>query len=179
MVAGMLWELGCWIGRTKYADEYNPRGYFENTPIRHMMKAIYGFDLLGCFPSTQIGWRSSVKREITSQGYRGGPWLLKTGAHYSGLWDEFAPVVVKVMRDRDRIIESYKRYGGIWHSYGREGVEKVVDRGLARLWNMPGIEVDSDVLVGGDTSAIQKVCKRAFLPYRQTDFIIPGAFHAR
>lgn len=178
MVAGILAELGCWTGRTRAGDSYNLKGYFENLPLKQMLKQTYGFSLMGAFPTTQIGWRQSVRREIRSQGYQDGPWLFKTGAHYAGVWDEFDPIVVRITRKREKIIESYARYGGIWSSYGPEAAVQIIDRSLARLWSMPGIEIDTDQLVMGDDTQIRKVCKAASLPYRETGFIVPEAFHA-
>lgn len=178
MVAGLLWSMGCWIGHTRYGDQYNPRGYFENTGLKWMLKQTYGFDLLGPFPEIKSGWREAVKTELLDQDYRGEPWLFKTGVHYAGIWGEFDPIVVKVMRNRENILESYARYGGIWKSFGPDGATRIVDRGLERLRDLPGIEIDTDQLTAGDTSGIRAVCKKVFLPYRETDFIIPGAFHA-
>lgn len=181
MVAGLLWAMGCWIGHTRYGDEFNIRGYFENTALKRLLKQTYGFRLLEDFPVTQKGWRRLVEREIVSQGYRRGPWLFKTGVHYAGVWDEFDPLILKVTRDRDSILESYARYGGIWRSFGPENATEIVDRGLERLRDLPGIEIDTDRLVDGDYSALKSACKTACLPYNErtvTDFIVPGVFHA-
>ncbi len=181
MVAGILWSLGCWVGITNRGDGFNPLGYFENRRLKRSLKDTYGFDLLGEFPKTKPGWRKHVEITVDFEGYRRGPWLFKTGVHYAGIWDEFDPIVVKVMRNRDRIIESYERYGGIWKRFGAEDGARIVDRGLDRLRELPGIEIDADQLVNGDREGIKAVCKQASLTYDEktvTDFIMPGVFHA-
>ncbi|MGI9506781.1 MAG: hypothetical protein ACR2RE_27385, partial [Geminicoccaceae bacterium] len=180
MVAGLLWVMGCWIGYTRYGDDWNPRGYFENTALKKLLKKTFGFELLRPFPAASDGWRDAVAAELKAQGYRRGPWLFKTGVHYAGVWGEFDPIVVKVMRNRDQILESYRRYGGIWHSLGDVAATEVIDRGLDRLAILSGIEVDSEKLVAGNYSGIEKVCQRACLPFNARavhDFIIPGAFN--
>jgi len=178
LVTHILKEHGCWIGNSRPGDEHNPLGYFENLELKRRMKAHHGWNLTGPFPTTTIGWRAIVRTILNCQGYVSGPWAFKTGVHYAGIWAEFSPIVIKVIRHRDEIIRSYQRYGGIHRALSQEDFLSVIDRGLERLKTMPGIEVDTDDLVTGRRDQIRTAVQAMALPYdeKTTDSIVNVRF---
>lgn len=161
MVANIFREHGLWLGQTRPGDEFNPLGYFENNPIKERMKEIHGFNVSGPMPKTHPGWKEIVRDIMKSQGYEGGLWGLKTGVHFWDVWGEFDPTVIKVMRDRDSIVRSYRKYGGVFPEHGAG----FIDKGLARLRLLSGIEVDTDALISGRRDQIEQSVNAVGLKY--------------
>jgi hypothetical protein len=156
-------------------------GYFENSELKRRMKAYHGWSLTEKPPSTIIGWRDIVESVVRRQGYRFGPWAFKTGAHYAGVWEEFSPLMIKVTRNRDAIVRSYEKYGGIHRALGRGDFLSVIDRGLERLRTLPGVEIDTDGLITGRRDQIRRAIESAGLQYRDktVDSIVnPEFWHA-
>ena len=181
MVAHILKDHGCWIGYSKPGDKHNPLGYFENRELKRRMKAYHGYSLPGKLPTTIIGWRDIVKSVIRKQGYRGGPWAFKTGVHYADVWREFSPLIIKIMRARDEIIQSYQRYGGIYQALSEPDFLSVIDRGLAKLKLLPGIEVNTNDLIQGRRDQIRKAVESVGFTYssRTVESIVnPEFWHA-
>ncbi|MGI9411560.1 MAG: hypothetical protein ACR2OV_15885 [Hyphomicrobiaceae bacterium] len=163
LVAHIFREHGLWLGPTRPGDEFNPLGYFENSGIKERMKKIHGFDVSGPMPKTIPGWRDIVRDIMKSQGYEGGLWGLKTGVHFWNVWGEFNPTIIKIMRHRDSIVQSYRRYGGVFPEHG----QGFIDRGLARLESLPGIEIDTDALVSGRRDQIERSISASGLKYNE------------
>ena len=119
LIANIFKEHGFWLGQTKFGDSFNPLGYFENRELKRRMLSYHGvFSVERPPPITVDGWDNVAYSVITKQGYRGGPWAFKTGVHYAGVWDDFDPTIIKVIRDRDAIVRSYERYGGVHRIHG-------------------------------------------------------------
>lgn len=181
MVAGIFHAHGVWTGPSRPGDKYNEKGYFENRAMMAKMKKVFGFEPLDPPPQTSSQWRPIVEGIIAYQGYESGPWLFKTGVHYSDIWGDFSPKVVKIWRDRERILESYERYGGIRRRFSRREVETIVDTGLERLWKMDGFLVDTDAVVEGDFGSIRDALEGCGLRYSEetvAGFIVPEIWNA-
>lgn len=163
MVAHIFREHGLWLGPTKKGDHSNPLGYFENNPLKERMKKVHGFDVSGPMPRTVPAWKPAVREVLHGQGYAGERWGFKTGVHYWNVWGDFEPIFIKVMRNRDAIVQSYRKYGGVYPKHGAG----FIDRGLGRLRLLPGVEVDADALILGRRDQIEQSVNAVGLKYNE------------
>lgn len=178
MVAHIFREHGLWLGPTRGGDEFNPHGYFENEGIKQRMKTLHGFDVSGPMPETKPEWIDMVRDIMKGQAYPGGKWGLKTGVHYWNVWGDFDPIIVKIMRSRDAIEASYRKYGGVYPEHG----SKFIDRGLAKLKELEGFEIDTDALVTGRRDQILNAVMAAGFPYCEgivNTIVNPDYWHDR
>lgn len=177
MVAHIFKEHGLWLGPTQPADHANPLGYFENNTLKERMKKVHGFDVSGPMPETRSEWRGIVREVIRGQGYAGERWGFKTGVHYWNVWGDFRPIFVKVMRNRDDIVRSYRKFGGVYPRHG----DAFIDRGLAALNELSGFEVDADALISGDRGRIAFALNGCGLEYDEdkvNTIVNPELWHA-
>ena len=176
MVANIFHDHGLWLGPTKRGDTFNRKGYFENNPLKERMKKTHGFDVSGPMPETKSEWKGIVRGILEAQKYSGGSWGFKTGVHYWNVWGDFEPIFIKVMRNRESIVKSYRRYGGVFPKHG----VKFIDRGLEKLRELPGFEIDADRLISGDRNQIMDALEGCGFHYRDdivTDIIDSGLWN--
>lgn len=165
MVAGILAKHGAWTGDTTPGNHFNEKGYFENQEIKRTMIRRFGRDWLGSFPESDPLWLKEVESIKKKQGYKSGPWLFKTGAFYWKVWIPCEPTFVKVFRKRSDILSSYHRSGFLRSQYTDTAVAEIVDRQIKAMKYIPGIDIDADALVDGDTSQIKKAIEASGLIY--------------
>lgn len=100
MVAGYLHHCGAFAGACRPADQWNPKGYFENVAITRLRM-------------DQNLTPTAVERVLRSEDYRGGPWLYKQSPGTWALWWRFRPRWVLVHRYDENTARSRLR-GGWW-----------------------------------------------------------------
>lgn len=114
---------GVWVGTSKDRDQWNPHGYCENNML-HVPRLIAGHgDGLD---------RELVHELIITDGYTGGPWLVKHSPLTWRAWRQFNPHWVFVWRDMEQIIQSRLRCG-LWNmSEAEHRVSVETDHALMR-----------------------------------------------
>lgn len=179
LVAGLIVKHGVWVAGCRPGNQFNPKGFFENAILKQKMINRFGRDWLGPFPDPHPQWPRQVMALIRSQGYEGGPWLYKCGASYWKVWEPLKPLFIKVWRNEKRILESYERCGFL-RAFGPDGTRKIVQRQLAAMKDIPGLNVNVDDLVRGEREQIKSVIKEIGLEYNPQlveEFIEPNYWH--
>jgi len=133
-------DAGVFGGILRKGDRHNPQGYFENIKLHRELRIWYGIDWVsGPFPQEHTDWNKHVCQVMNREGYQGGPWFFKCGAFYWETFQSFNPVYVKVWRDREKILNSFKRTGMLAR-FG-EQMPQIVDRQHEAMKSIPGIDV--------------------------------------
>jgi len=174
MFAGIFHHHGVFTGRNQAGDKFNEKGHFENLDIKIRMKNRFGFDLLGSFPEYDPDWSSQVNTILHQQGYRGGPWLMKTGALYYNIWQDYRPKFLKVRRNIDSILASYQGTFYLKSKYTPEEIEKIIRRQMDLLHTLPGCWLDYELALKGDFSQLEDAfiwCGLSFDPGIADSFI--------
>lgn len=174
MFAGIFAHHGVFTGRNHRPDQYNAKGYYENLDIKKRMKHRFGFELLDPYPKYDPDWASQVRTILRMQGYKYGPWLYKVGARFHALWKDFNPRILKVRRDRDAILESYKRTNFLLSKYSFEQVTKIIDDQREVMESLPGCWLDYELAIEGDFSQLEVAfhyCGLEFDPTITENFI--------
>lgn len=110
MTAGLIHRHGAWAGTCKAPDQYNPKGHWENTVLRRMLKEWHKLIVhKGIIAKPVQGWREAITDALWDDGYRGGPLMVKHSALYSPIWFEFNPYFVTCWRDPTSIVRSCRR----------------------------------------------------------------------
>ena len=101
LVAGLIHLHGAWAGECRQADGRNPKGFFENKEInRNLTSKKHDGPKL----------RAKIEKIVLSQGYVGGPWVVKHAVPKWISWLGFPDVKwVCCFRDPDEIYESHLR----------------------------------------------------------------------
>jgi len=138
LTAGLLHHCGVWAGECRQADQWNPRGYFENIALTQLRK-------------NRALSLESVKRALENEGYQGGPWLYKSTPWSWRFWEPFNPFWVLVRRPSEAVLVSRKR--GPWFDETEAEARSVVQRDLdlmnqiVKCYPDTVINVDGHVLV--------------------------------
>lgn len=155
MVAGCLALHGLWTGECRAPDRHNPHGYFENLRLNGALGRLYrGSIYHDLEPIRSVPrWPSFVEAVKAREGYRGGPWMVKTNAFAWPLWVPFDPVFVLVRRDLDAIAASALRHDpGAGFSLGRwRHIALIHHLQMDRVRDtFGGFDIDSTRLADGD-----------------------------
>ncbi|MBS3742516.1 MAG: hypothetical protein KGY69_13220 [Bacteroidales bacterium] len=98
LTAGLLHQHGVWVGICRGPDPRNPKGFFENQKFTSYLKKgkPITYDI--------------AKDILYSQGYKGGPWLVKHSVKGKwNMWNKFNPLFILCFRDIEDIIESQRK----------------------------------------------------------------------
>lgn len=109
MTAGLFAKHGVWYGTSREADSKNPKGYFENTHLKNLLKNTCGTGLLRLsynIPREQAGFKSKVIKLLTDDGYQNGKYFFKHSALYWKVWHEFNPRFICVRRNFESTLNS-------------------------------------------------------------------------
>lgn len=110
MTAGIFAEHGVWTGRCRRPANNNPKGFFENIKIKHIImrwhKAIVHD---GKLAKELPGFREQVLQALKDEAYIDGPWLWKGSAMYWPAFFEFKPQFIVVNRPREQIFKSCRQ----------------------------------------------------------------------
>lgn len=175
MFAGIFHKHGCFVGKTNPPSAFNRKGFFENLTLKNRMKNKFGFDLLGPLPEYDPEFKKQALTILHEQGYRGGPWLMKTGAFYWKVWSGFKPKYVKIRRNLDDILKSYKKVPYL-NNYTDKQVEQIMIRQMAEMDSIPGPYLDYELAIKGDYSQLEAAlsyCGLKFVRSIAEDFIDP------
>jgi len=203
MTAGIVHKSGAWGGNLVGSTKYNPKGFYENGPLRQdLIKPFLrqiGADPLGQKPlprmdrvtkaAARMNWHGKVQMMIRKQGYRGGPWYYK-GAKMCLIWpmlDKAFPKAkwIIVRRDTDQIVDSCLRTSFMRKCGGREGWTKWVNTHLERFLEMEQAMLNiryvwPSKFIHGDFQEAQEAIEWAGLKWDQeqiTDFIDPALWN--
>ena len=165
MFAGIFHNHGCFVGKTQPPNVQNEKGFFENLTLKHRMKNKFGFDLLGPIPEYDPDFKSQVYTILHEQGYRGGPWLMKTGVSYWKVWSGFHPKYVKVTRSLDAILKSYKNTPYLKNKYTRDQIERIITRQYHMMNEIPGPYLEYERAIDGDYTQIKTALEYCGIPY--------------
>lgn len=172
MTAGVFAEHGVWAGECMPADPRNPKGFFENVQIKRHMARLCGRSVSSVYPPVS-GWRRKVERIIASEGYAGGPWLVKHNVAYHRIWDEYdEPAFILPRRDSEAIFRSVRCAGfNGWQT--DDELRASIEQQQAMLDGIDGYEVDTDAVAGGDLTTIIGALEYAGI---ESDLDIIGRF---
>lgn len=163
MVAGIFAKHGVWTGTTWPGDQNNAKGHFENVPIRNVLKEMYGPIPMTGDPAGGIeGWWEWALQLIRHDGYDDGPWLFKGNVLYWPIWDQsgFSPRWITVHRSLDAILAS-GRATGFFRDPDPKAVKSQVDALRFLRENRDAVEVDSDAVIAGDYSTLERALASA------------------
>lgn len=149
MVAGLFAAHGVFFGESISANEYNPKGYFENIWLKDFFKGrLSGVD-----------WPKDFFRELSDQGWCPcDPWGAKTGPAKAVLMLALKPTLIVVCR---RPIDQIARSRGRVH-WAKGAPRNVAERGYERVEEMahvaeaPIVDVHTDELVHGAYGEIRE-----------------------
>lgn len=112
MTAGLFARHGVWTGTCRPGDASNPKGHFENIPLRTMLIGAHkNVVQKGVLAAKISGFREQALQAIRNDGYTQGPWLFKGSAIYWPAFFEFKPRFVVVDRPREQIFKSCRKTG--------------------------------------------------------------------
>lgn len=135
-VGSCLAKAGLFGGEMRKGDQWNEGGYFENIRLHSMLRQWYGSDWLGPFPDEKPGWHEAVSSVLDHE-----PWFFKGGAFYWKTFASFDPVYIKVWRDRDKILRSFRRCGFLQNRFSWQEIALIVDRQHEAMKEIPGLDV--------------------------------------
>lgn len=156
LTAGLLSVHGVWFGRCKFADWYNPLGYFEHLEIVRRVGA-----------GDMSRWPEAWPEVMAREDYTGGPWAIKRGPR---AWPWIRPLgpsaIVTTVRPVSQILASRRR---IWPEKRNqlqimEGVQAKVDRAAAEA-GVPVFRVQTDALVRRDYETVLPVFDLLGVPF--------------
>lgn len=161
MIAGIFAAHGVFTGKCRPGNELNQKGFFENIKVKKELKQRFGFDLLGPIPEKQSGWMDRVYEIFKEDGYTDGPCLVKIGAFYANVWDAKH---IKVRRNLDSILKSYKR-SGFLGKYSDAEVLSIVERQIEIMDKIDCPEVWTEDVVHGDYSGLEAAFEYVGVPF--------------
>lgn len=178
MICGILACHGAWTGPVKSGDWRNPDGFYENMDI-YRACARYGQfkkeDENGVSESDGK-WKNQFIEIIKAQGFKGGVAIVKHIPNCYPIWDELDPIYCTIRRDVNAQMKS------------REKIKKPLDLGavigrencMNFLEKRGAVRIDSEKVIKGDYSQIEKVCKKAGLEFDEKicrGFVNPSYWH--
>lgn len=177
MTCGVLCNLGAYGGDMRGPNTYNQKGMWENRKIVQLVKDY--LRCIDCDPLAQYPlpkkddlkpWSSlrvSVERTMIEDGYKKGPWFFKTikGCHlwecFHGAFPEALWVIVN--RRRSGLVDSLLRTPFMRAYNDKEGWNYYIDVHQERFEeirnNCQYVDVDTDAIVQGDFTSLQRAAK--------------------
>lgn len=161
LVAGLLRAHGVYFGTCISANEYNPKGFFENVYLKAVMKG----------EERPARWPAAWFSTLEDQGWdRESPWGVKVGPEGATLVFGMRPTLGVICR---RPIEAIARSRGRVH--WATGPPRKVARGSYRKIeraiigaDFPVLDVDTDDLVAGDRDPIRRVLANLELDFDES-----------
>lgn len=164
LTANIFARHGVWTGECIPADRRNRGGYFENVAVKRAVRE--RIDDPQRVLSQEVGpqnwFRPFMEKTLASEGYAGGPWLVKHSALYWRLWDDFAPKWVLPRRDLGEVFRSLRKADFASYATDAELKDalKRIDRMVEHLRDdHGGVEIDMARLVGGDRGQMIEALK--------------------
>lgn len=140
MVAGCIGVQGFfWTGPLKPASKINPRGFWESI-----------YFPVGLSVSKRVPWQTFMRQHA----YPGGPWMVKAGPEAWERLRDTNPLVVRVWRPKEKILDSRRRAG--WASPDSI-VEKAWDKMEGIGKEARCIDVYADEVAAGNLLAFHEL----------------------
>jgi len=181
MTAGLFHVHGVWAGTCRPGDEWNPKGHFENLPVKNLIKKQWHRSIVnkGVLAKRLPGFREAVETAIRGDGYDGGKWLWKGSALYWPAFFEFDPTWITVRRNRESTVRSCIRSGMLDSRRTGETID-IHHRVMDELNARGAVEVRTDELVAGEYSSLERALDRCGIEMdreKVRQWIDPGAWH--
>lgn len=108
MVAGIFALHGFWVGSYVHGTTANPKGHFENLPLKKIFKARYLNVPLqtGLLAAADATLKAEISTAIIKDGYTGGLWIFKCTVMYWPAFQVMQPHYVCVFRNDQSIFAS-------------------------------------------------------------------------
>ena len=185
LTAGLFAAHGFWTGDCKPADRFNAKGYFENRMIDDAITRLYPgriYDRLEAM-KPHPDWPEFIRGVHVWEGYRDGPWLVKSNSFTWPLWACLDPIFVFPRRDVASVVRSAQRYFPL--QYRQRSWERIVRAHHAEEQKAKaqhgGFDIDTPRLLSGDYAqfrAALDACGVAFDEKAAREFIDPGLWNA-
>lgn len=162
MTAGLFAQHGVWVGTCRKGDRSNPKGHFENMPLKRRTIEVAGRLTQAGIEAPHVpGWPDTAERIIRADGYKDGPWLWKGSAMYWRFWEEMDPVWVCARRRLHAIKASGQKTG--FFRFKPDAVVahlRVMDM---LTFDRGGFDIETEAVVRGDYSTLEPVFDAAGL----------------
>jgi len=177
MVTGLIHKHGAWCGTCREADEFNPKGYFENTKIRDLITSNDKI-FVSEFPNM-------VYDTIKEDGYDDTFWVYKENLNRIHVWylSGFRPIVIFVRRDFLHSVDSYTKHIRANSMSDEDVFEKLKNKKRwmdSYLKSSSEIVVDYKDLIDGRYDALAKALQKGGLELNKSicdQFIDKGLNH--
>jgi len=183
MTAGLFAEHGVWTGSCRPPHKLNPKGFFENLPLKKVLKRRWPDIMLGNVARPQTGFREEVKQTILEDGYEGGPWLVKMSTLYWPAWDAcFDPKYVCVRRDRESVFQSCKDSGMLVTRKEDGFLKQIIDLHFSEMDRVGCPSVYTGQLVQGDFGSLREAMAHCGIEMDEEKvrrFVNPEHWHYR
>ena len=148
LIASIFAAHGVWVGTSRPSDEGNPEGYFENIMLSEVRYRMGHGDGLS---------KDLVHQLLESDGYEGGPWLVKHSPPTWRAWRQFSPKWILIKRNPVKLLESRIKCGQ-WDMTREEheiaiATDLVVMDGIE--FHYSGLEIWTDKLFSGCWSELE------------------------
>jgi len=162
MIAGIFAVHKVWTGRSKPANSNNAKGYFENIDIKRELQSD-GKYFNHC-KEYDDEFAHKIRRIIHDQGYKEGPWMMKFGASYHKMWQDFDPFWIKIKRNPEAIHESFRR-ANMLSAYSDDDLMEIIKFHHTTMDSIPGVEIWSDDVVNGNYGNLRTAFERCDLEF--------------
>lgn len=183
MTAGLFAAHGVWVGTSRGGNENNPKGFFEHTHIKQLLKKRFGWDLMALSknpPQPIDGFYGDITTILEKDGWNGEQWLCKHSALYWRAWSDFKPKFILVRRDIEQTVRSNISVGlhrGEWTPKQLTEIMQAHHREMDILSEYhDGKNVYTDELIKGDYSSLESAMAYCGIVMKEEivkDFIEP------
>ena len=183
MTAGLFAEHGVWTGSCREPSKWNPKGFFENIPLKHILKRRWPLFIAdGKMPRPQDGFRDEITEAVLNDGYTYGKWLMKHSALYWPVWHEWSPKWVCVRRDKDAIFRSCRESKMLAPRHDDEHLRRVIEMHDQEMDKAGGPNVYTDQVVKGDLGSLKEAMSHCGIEMDEDKvkaFVNPKHWHHR
>lgn len=179
MTAGLFAGHGVWTGSCRPPHHLNPKGFFENLPIKKVLKRRWPDIMSGNVAKPQRGFRGEIEKTILEDGYTGGPWLVKMSCLYWPAWGAFNPKYVCVRRNPESVYQSCTKSRML---VTPKGVREIIDLHFEEMDRVGCPSIYTDELIEGDFRSLKEAmayCGIDMDENRVREFIDPKHWHHR
>jgi len=179
LTAGIFAKHGVWCGGCRSGTDLNPKGFYEHTRIKKLLKVSHGVDLRKV-KEFKAGFREKVEEILESENYTEGPWLVKHSALYYKAWDEFNPIFVKVRRPTEAAYKANIRINLHRGRYDDKTIKEIIQLHNNVMDTIEGPEVYTQDVVHGDFSSIINALEYCGIEAKVDiieDFVEPSYWH--